>query len=120
MSRDIKVGDWVIVFDYQYKAIGPVSATTSKTFTAPSPWSGHQGRMSPRSALFAGTKEESIRLAARLQSSLAMADDESRRAKERHEARAIDLLQKAETSRDGAQDASAKAGSGLNPKGGPA
>ena len=117
MSRDIKVGDWVVIYEYRYRAAGPVSAATAKTYTAPSTWGG-EIRKPVGNALFAGTQEAAQKLANQLQSSRAMAEEDGRKAMKRHNERAINYVEKAAADRDElAREGSA---SGMNPKGGPA
>lgn len=118
MSRDIRVGDWFVIHDYRYVAKGPVVKVTDKTFTGPGMWSSHQSRMSKDVLLFFGTEDVATRLAERLQSSLAMAEDDTLKARGRHAARKALLVEKAAADRDElAREGSV---SGMNPKGGPA
>ena len=93
---EINVGDWCIHNSgWRYEAVGPVERVTAKTFTAPGRWSSCSSRMLRNDCLFAGAEATVKALVERLNSSLALRDEERRNASQRHAERVRELLSEA-------------------------
>lgn len=97
---DVQVGDYAVIFrTYRYVAV-KVEKVTAQQVKASGEWSGRASTYSRINIEYAGPEEQAKALVERLTSSLALFEDDRRKAGERRDARNAALIDAALTARN--------------------